>query len=238
MSLLHKQNWGVGLLSDPETMAGIDRPPPPYEPLPRSHFFSSTVEGQLYVWGGYTDDLRRKWRQFKSTVCKYDYTNETWIPFQPYGTSPPGLIDGACASDDHHLYAYGGHDGYGGCSETLRRLHIGTSSWKELAIGYRTKINGPRKKWGCRMVTHADHLVLFGGVKPGEGWTNELYTFDLKEGEWSNQGTHAQMLEKQLPLKDMLCKIEPAAIFIIIWLKVCSNATIRMVLAFEDQIVF
>ena len=54
--------------------------------------------------------------------------------------------------------------------------------------------NGPMKKSGCGMVSYNRCLVIFGGFgdaptqpQPGSsyngGYTNELHTFDLLEGE-------------------------------------------------------
>ena len=53
---------------------------------------------------------------------------------------------------------------------------------------------GPVKKYGCGMVSYHRSLIIFGGrgdaptqPQPGasysDGWTNELHTFDLLEGE-------------------------------------------------------
>ena len=41
---------------------------------------------------------------------------------------------------------------------------------------------GPMRKAGCRMIASDSKIVLFGG-SGNSGETNELHTFNLKEGE-------------------------------------------------------
>ena len=135
-----------------------------------------------------------------SSVHSFDGLLESWYPEDTGGVPPPGLYSGACASDGHHVYAYGGHDGsaYQG---SLHQLNTRTRTWKQLSS------TGPMRKTGCGMVSYGSKLVLFGGYgipsdgipsdptqpgaefvkistySDGRGWTNELHTFDLIKGE-------------------------------------------------------
>lgn len=108
----------------------------------------------------------------------------------------PYLYEGACASDDSHLYLYGGYDGTN-FHDSLHQLDTKTWQWRQLkGLG-----ESPMKKMGCRMLVYDDQLVLFGGygistisTQPGVeffpdgrfsedvGWTNELHTFSLVKG--------------------------------------------------------
>ena len=165
------------------------------EPSPRWGHSSVAVEGQFYVYGGRTKDFWTERSSLRSTVHLFSPGVESWQERRPKGTSPSGLVYGACTSIGHHAYYYGGSDG----TEShgfLHQLNTVTLRWDKLST------SGPMRKHGCGMISHDDQLLLFGGdgiqsgynqpgaefVKDtrftdGSGLTNELHTFCLKRGE-------------------------------------------------------
>ena len=165
------------------------------EPSPRWAHCSALVEEKFRVWGGYTKDFLKEKSELASSVHSYDPFLEFWDGNRCSGVPPPGLYFGACASAGHHVYLYGGSDG--SCHQSsLHQLDTRSWTWKQLSSA------GPMRKVGCGMVAHDSKLVLFGGygypsgpTQPGAeftrssrftdgvGWTNEVHTFDLKEGE-------------------------------------------------------
>lgn len=168
---------------------------PLYEPSPTYLPLSSPVGRLFYVWGGENKDFlegRLSLEDYLS-VHAFDPYTETWSQLHPAGTPPAGFVSSACASSGHHLYAYGGWDGsYDG---SLHLLDTVTSVWTKLPG------SGPMRKHSCGMVVYGNKLVLFGGIgipsgptqpgseflldkdTDGHGWTNELHTYDLDEGE-------------------------------------------------------
>ena len=163
-----------------------------YEPSPRWSPFAAPVEGELFFYGGKTDDFdERKKRPESSTDLEiFDPKLETWRSVKTKGHPPPLLYSGACASSDHHLYICCGSD-KSSYHNSLYQLDTRTLAWTELSSSDRA---GPRKKTRCRMVCYKQKLVLFGGhcdttgpTQPGARYeaqyTNELHTFDLNEGE-------------------------------------------------------
>ena len=144
------------------------------EPSPRSRHFSAAVVDKLYVWGGYGG---RGESVVTSIVHHYDPDSETWNTNTCEGPHPPGIRRGACASAGHHLYTYGGLDEGGKFQGTLHLLDTRSRRWKLISSE-----GGPMRKRGSRMVVYDSKIVLFGGSGKS-GWTNELHTFNLKEGE-------------------------------------------------------
>ena len=167
------------------------------EPSPRWGHFSAPVGEEFCVWGGRTEDFSKE-KVSASSVYRFDPLLESWSENKPSGGGPPppGLYAGSCTSTSDHLYLYGGQDGshYHG---SLHQLDTKSWSWKQ-----QLSSAGPMSKSDCGMVTYGNMLVLFGGfgfpsgpTQPGAefiiyekstsgiGWTNELHTFDLKEGE-------------------------------------------------------
>lgn len=156
------------------------------EPSPRWGHFSTAVEGQLYVYGGRTEDFAQERSSLASTVHVFDPSQESWQEKRPEGPAPPGLVDGACASVGHHAFFYGGHDGteqHG----SLHQLDTRTLSWTQLSA------SGPMRTSACEVISYDDKLLLFGdhtqsgaknaGFNDGGVSTNELHTFCLKGGE-------------------------------------------------------
>ena len=158
------------------------------------------VEGKLHVWGGLSRDLETDKVSLKdhtSTVFTFDSYLETWSHLNAGGSTPPsGLFSCACASAGHYLYTFGGGDNDNKYTGSLHQLDTRTSMWTELAK------DGPMKKASSAMVVYNNQLILFAGygipsdpIQPGSefivnsnatdgsGRTNEMYSFDLKEGE-------------------------------------------------------
>lgn len=179
------------------------------EPSPRYSHFSTLVEGELYVWGGQVDfcvEEDNALKQLISHIHHFDIMLESWTTTECSGVPdpPPGLGNGGCASSGHHIYFYGGYN-ESGLQNSLHQLDTKSWRWKQLCAG-----GGPMRKAGCGMVACDSRLVLFGGYgvlsSPAQeqlgadfiedmyskaryskkGWTNELHSFDLKEGESIN----------------------------------------------------
>lgn len=166
------------------------------EPARRWGHLSAPVEGRICMLGGCTES------EPSPTLHVFDFYLEAWREFEVTAdgpSPPPGLYEGASTSSGQHVFIYGGHDGV--CFQgSLYELDISTLKWHQLAAT--SAGHGPMRKRSCGMVCHHDLLILFGGfgfqsgptqlgakfVKceeytDGRGWSNELHTFSLKEGE-------------------------------------------------------
>ena len=167
------------------------------EPSPRFAPFISAVDGQIYMWGGRTEDFSMLRGKKMVSIETFDCYLESWTSETTEGDPPLWLYRGACASSGHNIYTYGGTDGqarYG----SLYEFNTRTSSWRELAPHC---ANSPMKKWGHDMAVCGEKCVLFGGYGipsgpiqsgvefvrnnsriNGSWWTNEMHIFDLKKG--------------------------------------------------------
>ena len=160
------------------------------------------------MWGGRTKDFLQEKSELASSVHCFDPLLEFWDVKKSSGVPHPGLYDGACASASHHVYLYGGTD-RSRFKSSLHQLDTRSWTWKQLSSA------GPMRKGACGMVAHDSKLVLFGGygfpsgpIQPGaelikdskftdgRGWTNEVHTFDLKEGEGLRVGFTSHVTTK------------------------------------------
>ena len=170
-----------------------------YEPLPRVNHFAALAEERLFVWGGRTEDFRKRKAELESSVEIFNIYLESWDKIVTKESPPPGLYSGSCASSGQYIYTYGGWNGLAR-QGTLNCLDTRSYSWKQLSPHTN---GGPMKKTGCRMVFYQAKIVLFGGyvgdsptghTQPGatykDGWTNELHVFDLNEGEEGNDSLY------------------------------------------------
>ena len=151
------------------------------------------------MWGGISRDLgtgKVSLKDHTSTVFTFDSYLETWSHLNAGGTPPSGFSGCSCASAGHYLYTFGGGDNDNKDTCSLHQLDTRTSMWTELAK------DGPMKKIFSAMVVYNNQLILFGGagipsdpIQPGSefivnsddtdgsGSTNEMHSYDLKEGE-------------------------------------------------------
>ena len=185
------------------------------EPSPRWGHYSALVEKKVCVWGGVTKDILKQKSELASSVHSFDPLLEFWDKNKLSGVPPPGLYDGGCASAGHHVYLYDGSHN----QSSLHQLDTRSWTWKQLSSA------GPMRKVSCGMVAHDSKLVLFGGygvqsgpTQPGaefikssdftdgRGWTNEVHTFDLKEGEGVRVGLTSHVTTK-FPYETWFCQL-------------------------------
>ena len=167
-----------------------------YEPLPRWGHFSSLVEGKLFMFGGRVEDFHNHRDELKTTINGFDVFHETWSSFHAGGSPPLGIYVGASTALSKNVYCYGGTYSDSG---SLHKWDSSTMSWNQLK---EHDNKGPIKKLRCAMISHNEEIVLFGGrgiptgpiqqgskfivdnkFTDGRGWTNELHSFNLQEGE-------------------------------------------------------
>ena len=171
-----------------------------YEPLPRFLHVSQSVGSKVVVQGGRTKDFSEKTQQHLTSVVEtLDPYSELWEQRQVEGDAPsPGTYAAASTSVNDDLYTFGGGGDGRNYFNTLHKLDTKTWHWCQLSP--QNAEGAPIPKVGCGMISFKDSLVAFGGfgvphgpAEPGsfmkdtrytdgDGWTNELHIYHLKEG--------------------------------------------------------
>ena len=161
-------------------MASSDAPP-----CARRDSFIASAGELVYLWGGYGDNEPEK-------VFIYGHDTETWTREVTEGPHPSaGLHGGGCTISRQCLYLYGGNDrrAYHG---DLYELDIKYLMWRKVCDG---GARGPGKKYGCRMISYQDQLLIVGGVYDNapssrqagasyeHGYTNEVHSYNLTTGK-------------------------------------------------------
>ena len=141
------------------------------EPSPRYLHYSAAFGKQVCVFGGCTvgGSLFEDGNNPAACVHIFDQSKETWKTEATTGYPPPGLYGGASTTINDHLYVYGGQDGLN-YYDSLHRLDMHSLQWSELP-------SGPTRKASCRMISHEDKLLLFGGLD-GKQCNNDLHCFE------------------------------------------------------------
>ena len=155
-------------------------------PSARRDLFIASAGDVVYLWGGEGDKEPEK-------VFLYRRDTETWTREVTKGLHPPaGLRNGGCTISGQCLYLYGG-DGGGSCHGDLYELNIKNWTWRKVCDG---GAEGPGKKYGCRMISYQDQLLVVGGYcgfgskTPRQagasyetGLTNEVHSYNLTTGK-------------------------------------------------------
>ena len=150
------------------------------EPSPRVGHVSALVDGKVCVWGGDTRPA-----EDAATINCFQPLWESWSQSDCIGPTP-GLKSAACASAGHHLYVYGGRDEEGRYCSSLHQLDLRTNTWRMISS------DGPRRKLGCCLTVYdsSSNLLLIGGQDKDGNDTDEIHTFNLKEGEEEGAMSH------------------------------------------------
>ena len=150
----------------------------------RDPFIASAGE-LVYLWGGDGD-------REPETVFIYRRDTETWTREVTKGPHPPaGLRNGGYTISGQCLYLYGGYAG-GSWHGDLYELNIKNWMWRKVCDG---GAGGPGKKYGSRMISYQDHLLVVGGIYDmtpssrqagasyeDDGRTNEVHSYSLTTG--------------------------------------------------------
>ena len=174
-------------------------------PSARFYPFIASAGDLTYLWGGRGDTE-------PEAVFIYHHDTETWTRKLTSGPHPPaGLRNGGCAMSGHNLYLYGG------CNLSnfgdLYKLNTQTWQWRKVCDG---SAGGPGKKWGCRMISYQDQLLVVGGAyheMPSSRqagaryekeefrhfvYTNEVHGYSLRSGRCHYSEPAAFVMQKQL----------------------------------------
>ena len=126
-------------------------------PSARTFPFTASTGDLTYLWSGSGETEPQ-------AIFVYRHDTETWTRRLTSGPHPPaGLANGGCAMSghNHNLYLYGGYDGIQSGYGDLYELNTQTWHWRKLSDG---STGGPGKKWGCRMISYQEQLLLVGGT--------------------------------------------------------------------------
>ena len=159
--------------------------------VPSARFFPfvASASDLTYLWGGDGDTD-------PEAVFIYHHDTETWTRRHTSGPHPSaGLREGGCAMSGHNLYLYGGYDKNKLNCGDLYELNTQTWQWRKVSDG---SAGGPGKKYGCRMISCQDQLLVVGGCyieipssrqagaryeKAGSYFrTNEVHGYSLTSG--------------------------------------------------------
>ena len=122
-------------------------------PSARTDPFIASAGKLVYLWGGAGD-------REPETVFIYCHDTETWTREITKGPHPSaGLRNGGCTISGQCLYIYGGYDGRSRHGD-LYELNIKNWTWRKVYDG---GAGGPWKKYGCRMISYKDQLLVVGG---------------------------------------------------------------------------
>ena len=155
----------------------------------RDQFIASAGE-LVYLWGGAGDTEPET-----VFIYRHDDTETSWTREVTEGPHPPaGLSNGGCTISGQCLYLYGGNVGplYHG---DLYELNTKNWTWRKICGD--GGAGGPGKKYGCRMISYQDQLLVVGGYYKGMpttsrqagasydeyGRTNEVHSYNLTTGK-------------------------------------------------------
>ncbi len=159
---------------------------------------ASASSEQLYVYGGYNDNLSGNKIKLKTVIQFYECSTESWKELPTFGTPPPGIYDCATAYSDHIFYLFGGRD-VTSFQATLHQLDTRSMTWEQLSPQHDS---GPMRKSACQMIYYNDSLIIIEGYgipsgglqsgsqftenilrQDGRGWTNEIHKYHISQGK-------------------------------------------------------
>lgn len=165
------------------------------EPSPRFGHFSTVVENNHYVFGGYTPDFVKREKELAEEIHVLKDWDQDWETIGTTGKHPPALYHGNCTTLGSQIFVYGGSDSHN-YQDSLYQLDTVSMEWSELP-------SGPMKKSAGGFIGYEDNLLLFAGSgcptdpsQPLPGaefiehrkvkglyYSNEMHLFNLTKGE-------------------------------------------------------
>ncbi len=177
----------------------VDQPLSNYEPSPRALTSAPASSEQLYVYGGYVDNLVENISQLRTVIQIYECSTESWKELPTSDTPPPGIYGCATSYSGHILYFFGGRDGTP-FHASLHQLDTRSMTWKQLSPEHDS---GPMRKYECQMIYYKYSLIVIGGYgipsgvlqsgsqftknkhyQDGRGYTNEIHKYNISQGKY------------------------------------------------------
>ncbi|MGC4189851.1 MAG: kelch repeat-containing protein [Thermomicrobiales bacterium] len=154
--------------ASPSPAAETGWTPGPSLPVPRSEFTAATLDGKIYVAGGFGAE---------QAFSRLDPATGTWTEL---ASLPAPRHHLGLAALDNAIYAIGGHDAKNTATDTAWRYDLEDDAWRSLL----SLPQGPRGALGCAVL---DGRILTVGGSSGDlsgPATADVAAFDPVTGTW------------------------------------------------------
>lgn len=190
------QRWLLGgsmvaalLFVSAEASAGKWKERPATGPIPseRSAPAVAALGKQIYLFGGVMDDFSTGIDSFYGDTYRYDTRHDRWHVVNPAGTTPHARAFGSTAAHDGKMYMFGGAH-YGPffsdfiAFDDLWSFDPDCDTWSLV----QATNAGPFGRAGAAMWVKGHKIYIFGGVDAFFGVHNDLWSFNLNTGAWTN----------------------------------------------------
>jgi hypothetical protein len=162
-------------------------------PTERSTPAAVGIGSGLYVFGGARDDFSTGVATFYNDLRRLEVTTGRWRLITASGAAPAPRAFAAAAGDEvagGRLFVFGGStfDIAGTQFQPFGDLSvysIASNTWTTLSTPGTGTRPHPGARSGSNLWSVGDRLYLFGGIDATFATHNDLWTYDLRRGEWS-----------------------------------------------------
>jgi N-acetylneuraminic acid mutarotase len=162
-------------------------------PTERSAPAAVGIGSGLYVFGGARDDFSTGTATFYNDLRRLDVTTGRWRLITASGAAPAPRAFAAAAGDEvagGRLFVFGGSTFNTAGTQfqpfgDLSVYSIASNAWTTLSTPDTGTRPNPGARSGSNLWSAGDRLYLFGGIDATFATHNDLWTYDLRHGEWS-----------------------------------------------------
>ena len=148
------------------------------EPQPRYRHAAFGVGLKHFLWGGdgFTQNQTTQIETFDISSGKWEE------PRLLQGSLPDRLWSMAVTTDGEYAYSFGG---YSGSTRTSNIYEINLRTMRCRELRPQSSSHAPKGTSASRIVCFDERLVVYGGYAD-QGYTDDLYVFDLRKSEWNS----------------------------------------------------
>ncbi|XP_052124024.1 leucine-zipper-like transcriptional regulator 1 homolog [Frankliniella occidentalis] len=151
-------------------------------PVPRSAHGAAVYDGNLYIFAGYDGNARLNdmW-----AISLKDDSPHIWEQIEQSGDCPPTCCNFPVTVAKGCMYVFSGQSG-AKITNTLFQFDFRTKMWSRISTEHllRGTPAPPARRYGHTMVTHDQHLYVFGGTADNT-LPNDVHCYDVDSGTWS-----------------------------------------------------
>ena len=144
------------------------------------------VEGDIYLYGGYSDAGGKGC--VIGGLWKWDYEREEWIDKNPTNTPPGKFFHSAAVSNktgSNDMYVFFGADGEGGTISSIWSYNPPTNEWNE-EVQNGSPIMEPRFAHSSSKLSDG-RILAFGGFNENFEFDSSVWVYDPSNGTWEKK---------------------------------------------------
>lgn len=150
-------------------------------PFARSEHTMVTIDGDIYLFGGYADDTNISSSQVLDELWKFNKDNSQWEKKAPSQSPSPRKAHSAVVYNNK-MIIFGGTDAANTPLNDIWSYDPYTNTWEDIS-----PVNRPPARSYHTAVMASNEMIITGGFTPPGTYMKDTWSYDMVNNVWSQK---------------------------------------------------